>query len=97
MTVQPNISVTKRQADHQSQLSLGLNAHCGGANRRFEFHKRSQLFVGANNETLSVVAMSIGNEDRSPVTIHGCNAAPTPSSFAQIVSDDLAVIHAGRI
>jgi hypothetical protein len=28
------------------------------ANRRFTFHKRSQLFVGMHNKTLSVAAMS---------------------------------------
>jgi hypothetical protein len=36
-------------------------------NRRFEFHKRPQLFIGPHNETLSV-AMSVSNEDRSPFT-----------------------------
>jgi hypothetical protein len=29
------------------------------ANRRFEFDKRSQLFIRAHNETLSVVAMCV--------------------------------------
>jgi hypothetical protein len=33
------------------------------ANRRFEFHKRRQLFLRAHNETLSVVAMRVSNED----------------------------------
>src|SRR5215510_10256395 len=37
------------------------------------FHKRSQLFIGMNNETLSVVAMCVCNSDRS---IH-CIAATT--------------------
>jgi hypothetical protein len=27
------------------------------ANRRFEFYKRRQLFIGVHNETLSVTAM----------------------------------------
>jgi hypothetical protein len=48
-----------------------------------------------NNETLSVVAMRIGNEDRSPAGIHGCDATPTPTGFAQIISDDFPVLHAG--
>jgi hypothetical protein len=39
---------------------------CGGPNRRFEFEKRSQFFVGAHNETLSVAPMCICNPDRSP-------------------------------
>ena len=37
------------------------------ANRRFEFHKRSQLFIRSYNETLSVGAMRVSNPDRSPV------------------------------
>jgi hypothetical protein len=30
-----------------------------GPNRRFQFHKCSQLFVRVHNETLSVVAMRV--------------------------------------
>jgi hypothetical protein len=40
------------------------------ANRRFEFEKRSQLFIGVHNETLSIVAMRVSNPDRSPVGIN---------------------------
>jgi hypothetical protein len=40
-------------------------------NRRFEFQKRSQLFIRVHNETLSVVAMAVNDPDRSPVGIHG--------------------------
>jgi hypothetical protein len=40
-------------------------------NRQFQFKKRSQLFIGAHNETLSVAAMCVSNEDCSPVGIHG--------------------------
>jgi hypothetical protein len=40
-------------------------------NRRFEFQKRSQLFIRVHNETLSVAAMCVSNPDRSPFTIHG--------------------------
>jgi hypothetical protein len=57
-------------------------------NRRFKFDKRSQLFIRAHNETLSVVAMCVSNEDRSPARVHSCDAAPTPTGFAEIVSDD---------
>jgi len=39
--------------------------------RRFEFQKRSQLFIRTHNETLSVAAMSASNPDRLPVTVHG--------------------------
>jgi hypothetical protein len=38
-------------------------------NRHFEFHKRSKLFIGTHNETLSVVAMCVGNPDYAPVRI----------------------------
>jgi len=38
-------------------------------NRRFEFHKRRQLFIRAHNETVSVVAMCICNPDPSPFAI----------------------------
>jgi hypothetical protein len=37
------------------------------ANRRFQFHKRSQDFIGTHNETLSI-AVRIHNPDRAPVT-----------------------------
>ena len=36
-------------------------------NRPLQFNKRSQLFVGAHNETLSVAAMCVCNPNRSPV------------------------------
>ena len=39
------------------------------ANWRFEFHKRSQLFIRVHNETLPVAAMRVCNPDRSPVSI----------------------------
>jgi hypothetical protein len=31
-------------------------------NRRFQFDKRGQLFIGTHNETLSVVAMRVSND-----------------------------------
>jgi hypothetical protein len=36
----------------------------------FKFNKRRQLFIGTHNETLSVAAMCVGNEDCSPVGIN---------------------------
>jgi hypothetical protein len=33
--------------------------------RRFKFQKRSQLFIGVHNETLSIIAMCVCNPDRS--------------------------------
>jgi hypothetical protein len=46
------------------------------ANGRFEFQKRSQLFIRTHNEALTVAAMCVSYEDRSPFTIHGYQAAP---------------------
>jgi hypothetical protein len=43
----------------------------GHANRRFEFHKRCQLFFRSHNEALSIVAMCVSNLDRSPVASNG--------------------------
>jgi hypothetical protein len=57
-------------------------------NRRFEFQKRCQLFIRTHNEALTVAAMRVNNPDRSPVAVDGCDTAPTPSGFAEIVSDD---------
>jgi hypothetical protein len=45
------------------------------ANRRFQLHKCSQLFIRMHNETLSVAAMRVCDEDCSPV---GINAETQP-------------------
>jgi hypothetical protein len=47
------------------------------ADRRFEFHKRGQLFIRTHNETLSGIAMRISNPDRSPVESIANDIAPT--------------------
>jgi hypothetical protein len=59
------------------------------SNRRFQFQERSQLFIRAHDERLSVVAMCDANPHRSSVGINRRGAAPTASGFAEIVSDDL--------
>jgi len=41
-----------------------------GSNRRFEFQKRSQLFIRVHNEPFSVAAVRVSNEDRALVAIH---------------------------
>jgi len=41
----------------------------------------------------SVAAMRVSNEDCLPARIHGGNATPTPTVFAEIVSDDFPVLH----
>jgi hypothetical protein len=33
--------------------------------------ERGQLFIRVHNETLSVIAVCVGNPNRSPVGIHG--------------------------
>jgi hypothetical protein len=49
-------------------------------NRDFKFHKRRQLFICTHNEALTVAAMCVSNDDRSPVRIHGCVFVSLPSS-----------------
>jgi len=39
--------------------------------------------------------MRVSNEDRSPARIHGCDTAPTPTGFAEIVSDHFPVFRQG--
>jgi hypothetical protein len=48
----------KHLADSSSQFGA-----C--ASRRFQFHKRSQYFIGAHDEPLSV-AIRVNNPNRSP-------------------------------
>jgi hypothetical protein len=68
------------------KISLARQANSPpSANRRFDFQKRSQLFIRMHNETLSVITVRVSNEDCSTTRIHGCDAAPTPIGFAQIV------------
>jgi hypothetical protein len=40
------------------------------SDRRFQFHKRRQLFIRTHNKTLRIVTMRIGNEDCSPARIN---------------------------
>jgi hypothetical protein len=54
----------------------------------FKLEKRRQYFVRGNDKPLSIAAMRVSNEDRSPFDIHGIDTAPTPTGFARIVSDD---------
>jgi hypothetical protein len=61
------------------------------ASRRFQFQKRRQLLIGVHNEALSVIAVRIRNPDCSPAEVYSCNAAPTPTGFAEIVSDDRTI------
>jgi hypothetical protein len=55
-------------------LSSNLTTYrgfCGlRANRRFQFQKRSQLFIRTRNETLALAAMRVCNPECSPVGIN---------------------------
>ena len=42
-----------------------------GSNRRFQFQKGGQYFIGSDNETPSVVAVCVSNPDCLPVGIKG--------------------------
>ena len=52
--------------------------------RAFKFEERSQFLVGADDETLSIVAMCVCNPDRSPVGIHCGRTAPACKSSDRI-------------
>jgi hypothetical protein len=45
-------------------------------NNGFELNKRRQLFIRTHNETLSLIAVRVSNEDRSPARIHRCGKNP---------------------
>jgi predicted metalloprotease len=75
---------SKTQSDFQHQTHREL------VYRPLQFHKRSQLFVRADDETLSV-AIRVNNPDRSPLRIKGGDPAQTPTGFAKSVSDDFPV------
>jgi hypothetical protein len=58
-----------------------------------QFQKRGQLSIRAHNKAISVVAVRVSNPDRLPVGINGRDTAPTPTGFAEIVSDDFPLLH----
>ena len=75
-----------------SQLECGPTAR----SRQDAFHKGRQLFIRVRNETLSIVAMRVCNED--------CPSESTPETQLQLqlallrfIRDDFPVLHAGRI
>ena len=55
----------KRFSDGQPLASMmrrfGLILWTDGPNRRFEFEKRSQLFIGMHNVTFPIAAMRVSN------------------------------------
>jgi hypothetical protein len=56
-------------AEFGKNLANLSNQFAASSNDKFQFHKRSQLFIRAHNETLSVVTMRVSNPDRSPFAI----------------------------
>jgi hypothetical protein len=62
---------TFRQVSEIAYERLAFGQMAATATRRVEFHKRSQLFVSADNETLSVVAVRVNNPDRSSLAVNG--------------------------
>ena len=50
-----------------ASLSFLIDFFTASRNRRFQFHKRSQFFIGAHNVTLSVT-VRVSNPDCSPNT-----------------------------
>jgi hypothetical protein len=51
-------------AEFGKNLAGLSNQFAASSNRRFEFYKRSPLFIRPHNEPLSVVAMCVRNKDR---------------------------------
>jgi hypothetical protein len=66
---------------------VNLSSQAAPDTRRFQCHKQSQLFIRSHNETLSVAAMCVSNEDRSPVSINGVHAAPAPTGWMKAAKD----------
>ena len=57
-------------APHILRKAVQLLFH-DGANHRFQFEKRSQLFIRVRNETLSVAAMALCHEETVQRTARG--------------------------
>jgi len=53
------------------KISTASQDNSATSNRRFEFDKRSKLFIRMHNETLSVAAMHVGNTDCASMKIEG--------------------------
>jgi hypothetical protein len=49
---------------------------------------QSTFFIRTHNETLSVAAIRICNKDWLPVGVNRRDITPTPTGFAEIVSND---------
>jgi hypothetical protein len=66
----PALTPVSRQRRVWKNLACSSSTITASADRRFQFHKRSQFFIRAHNETFSVAAMCVCNPSRSPVGIN---------------------------
>ena len=55
--------------EFRKNLARSSRQFAASSDRRFQFQKRRQLFIGVHNETLSVAAMRVHNPDCSPFDI----------------------------
>ena len=63
-------------------------------NSPFQFQKSGQLIIRVRDEALTVVVMCVCNPDRvRPLESIAEKQPQLPTGFAQIVSDDLPVLH----
>src|SRR5262249_79758 len=62
----PESDPVSRGAVLKKSRLLIKTIRCEARTARFQFQKRSQYFIGAHNETFSVVAVCVNNPDRSP-------------------------------
>jgi hypothetical protein len=61
-------------------------------NRRFEFHKLSQLFISVHNVTLPIAAMRVNNPNRSPLCIVATFGLPKASAACQRIGSRTGIV-----
>jgi len=78
-----------------------LLSHCAQLLRAKKFFSRSHDAVIRVYDAAGNVIATREHKGSSkligPRSIHGCDAAPTPTGFAEIVSDDFPILHAERV
>jgi hypothetical protein len=75
----------------EKPLAIGRVSLC--PDRRFQFQKLRQPLIRVTNETLSVVAVRIGNEDCFPARINGCDTAQTETGLAELIRYGDPILH----
>jgi hypothetical protein len=61
-------------------------------NRRFQFHKRSQLFIRTHNKASNVLALCGHNPKSSALVMRTGDTAATPSGVAGSIGDYIAIL-----